>query len=72
MPEATIAAHRETVDNLLGLVKGRIYYNINNWYRGLQLLPSFRQNKEDMERMMGLSEPVDFVEDQSKSFAQKS
>ena len=72
LPEATIAAHRETVDNLLGLVKGRIYYNINNWYRGLQLLPSFRQNKADMERMMGLSEPVDFVEDQSKSLAQKA
>ena len=72
LPEATIVSHRETVDNLLGLVKGRIYYNINNWYRGLQLLPSFRQNKADMERMMGLSEPVDFVEDQSKSLAQKA
>ena len=72
LPEATIAAHHETVNNLLGRVKGRIYYNINHWYRGLLLLPSFRQNKADMERMMGLSEPVDFVENQSKSLAQKA
>lgn len=56
---------------LLGLVKGRIYYNINNWYRGLQLLPSFKQNKSDMERMMGLTDPVDFIEDHEKSFWQK-
>ncbi len=69
--QQTIEAHQNLVENLLGLVKGRIYYNINNWYRGLQLLPSFRQNKEDMERMMGLLEPVDFIEDQQKSLLQK-
>jgi pyruvate,water dikinase len=51
--------HRE----LLGLINGRVYYNINNWYRGLLFLPSFGRNKADMEKMMGLTEPVDFVED---------
>ena len=66
-----IKKHDYVVSNLLGLVKGRIYYNINNWYRGLQLLPSFKQNKADMEMMMGLQEPVDFVEDVEKPFAQK-
>ncbi|MBF0117792.1 MAG: phosphoenolpyruvate synthase [Desulfobacterales bacterium] len=48
--------------NLLGLIKGRVYYNINNWYRALLALPSFKTNKEDMERMMGLQDPVDFIE----------
>lgn len=72
LPSSTINAQQDMVNNLLGLVRGRIYYNINNWYRGLQLLPSFRQNKEDMERMMGLEEPVDFVADQRKSFLQKA
>jgi pyruvate,water dikinase len=71
LPEKTIQAHEPVVTNLLGLVKGRIYYNINNWYRGLQLLPSFRQNKEDMERMMGVEEPVDFVTDRSKNLVEK-
>ncbi len=47
--------------NLLGLIQGRVYYNINNWYQGLSAFPSFGSNKEDMERMMGLQDPVDFV-----------
>ncbi|UOG74862.1 PEP-utilizing enzyme [Hymenobacter tibetensis] len=71
LPPARIATHEPVVTQLLGLVKGRIYYNINNWYRGLQLLPSFRQNKADMERMMGLEEPVDFVTNQEKTVAAK-
>ena len=71
LPAATIRAQEGVVTALLGLVKGRIYYHINNWYRGLQLLPSFRQNKADMERMMGLEEPVDFVEDRQKTALQK-
>ena len=67
LPARKIAEQQPVVQHLLGLVKGRIYYNINNWYRGLQLLPSFRQNKEDMERMMGLQESVAFIEDRKKS-----
>ncbi|QNK62732.1 hypothetical protein H7F33_19700 [Pedobacter sp. PAMC26386] len=71
IPAQTIEIYRPVLNNLLGLVKGRIYYNINNWYRGLQLLPSFRQNKEDMERMMGLEEPVDFITDTEKTLGAK-
>ena len=66
-----IASHREVLGHLLGLVGGRVYYNINNWYRGLLILPGFGKNKQDMERMMGLDSPVDFVEDQRLTFWQK-
>ena len=45
--------------NLLGLVRGRIFYNINRWYEGLTLLPLWSQ-QEDMEKMMGQN-PVDFA-----------
>ncbi|MGE0435322.1 MAG: PEP/pyruvate-binding domain-containing protein, partial [Planctomycetota bacterium] len=62
--EPTIAAHAGMLRNMLGLHAGRVYYNINTWYRALLLLPSFGRNKADMEAMMGLDEPVDFVEDQ--------
>lgn len=71
LPANQIAALQPVVNNLLGLLEGRIYYNINNWYKGLQLLPSFRQNKADMERMMGVLEPVDFIEDRQRNFLQK-
>ena len=71
LPKATIQANEEVVTQLLGLVKGRIYYNINRWYQGLQLLPAFKQNKADMERMMGLEDPVDFVQSREKTILQK-
>jgi phosphohistidine swiveling domain-containing protein len=71
LPAATVAAHESVITNLLALRQGRIYYNLNNWYRGLQLLPNFSQRKADMERMMGVLEPVDFVRDQHKTLPQK-
>lgn len=69
--ERQVEAHRDMLDNMLGLVHGRIYYNINNWYRGLLLLPSFRTNKSDLERMMGLTDPVDLVQDREFTLAEK-
>lgn len=71
LPESTIREHDEMLRNMLALVKGRVYYNIHSWYRGLLLLPSFGQNKADMERMMGLQEPVDFVQDEVLTASQK-
>ncbi|MGE0172376.1 MAG: phosphoenolpyruvate synthase [Oligoflexales bacterium] len=71
VPSRTLEEYQPVFSNLLGLIKGRIYYNINNWYKGLLLLPSFGTNKQDMERMMGLEDPVDFVHDQKLSTVQK-
>ena len=69
--ESVVQAHQGMLENMLGLIHGRVYYNINNWYRGLLFLPSFKQNKSDMERMMGLTDPVDLVEDQALTTKQK-
>lgn len=71
LPEAVIDAQRPLLQNLLGLLSGRVYYNINNWYRMLLHLPAFRRNKQDMEKMMGLDSPVDFISDESTSLGQR-
>ena len=71
IPRAVRDAHRPMLENMLGLIRGRVFYNINNWYAGLKLLPSFGRNKEDMEKMMGLEDPVDIVEDEVLSFGEK-
>ena len=71
IPQEEIEAATPWLKNLLGIIRGRIYYNINNWYKGLTVLPSFGQNKEDMEEMMGLKDPVDFVEDVNLTFWEK-
>jgi rifampicin phosphotransferase len=58
-----VAHHERRHGMMLALIRGRVFYNINNWYAGLLLLPSFGRNKQDMEKMMGLDRPVDFVTD---------
>ncbi len=55
---AAIREHRATFDNLLGRIDGRVYYNLINWYRLIALLPGFSMNREHMETMMGVSEPL--------------
>ncbi|MEC7985327.1 MAG: PEP/pyruvate-binding domain-containing protein, partial [Myxococcota bacterium] len=71
IPQETIDESHRWLKNLLGIIRGRIYYNINNWYRGLSYFPSFGKNKADMEEMMGLKDPVDFIEDQQLDLVQK-
>ena len=71
VPREEIESFRPYLKNLLGLIRGRVYYNINNWYRGLLAFPSFGTNKSDMEKMMGLEDPVDFVEDTVLSMGEK-
>ena len=58
VPEPVIAEHDETFHNMLGLVRGRLYYNLLNWYRMLALLPGFQINRRFMEQMMGVKEPL--------------
>ncbi len=60
--DATVCANEKVLRNMVGLVSGRVYYNINNWYRVLRLAPFFDRNKDDVERMIGVENPVDFIE----------
>jgi pyruvate,water dikinase len=57
VPVATIERERATFEELLGLLQGRVYYNVNNWYRVLSLLPGFGLAAGFLEAMMGASPP---------------
>jgi phosphohistidine swiveling domain-containing protein len=48
--------NRDLFPRMLGLVEGRIYYNLISWYRLLALLPGFAVNRGFMEQMMGVKE----------------
>ncbi len=57
----SVPAHRISGEdlvfrNLLGLIRGRVYYNLPNWYRLLALLPGYAVNRTFMEQMMGVKE----------------
>ena len=56
VPRHLIRSHELAYRNLLGLVRGRIYYNLINWYRLVILLPGAGSNKEFMETMMGVKQ----------------
>ncbi|MCX6046823.1 MAG: phosphoenolpyruvate synthase, partial [Chloroflexi bacterium] len=58
VPKRTIAANRQIFTCMIGLVRGRIYYNLLNWYRVLAMLPGFKTNRQFMEQMMGVKEPL--------------
>ena len=56
VPKATIQQHDQTFKHMLGLLRGRVYYNLLNWYRVLAMLPGFKLNRQFMEQMMGVKE----------------
>ena len=58
----SIDIHKEIFANTLGLVRGRVYYNLLNWYKMLAMLPGYSINAENMERMMGVKERFDLDE----------
>ncbi len=42
--------------NMLGLINGRVYYNLLSWYQALAQLPGYSINAPFMEKMMGVKE----------------
>lgn len=58
VPRSVIQANQPVFANMIGLIRGRIYYNLLNWYRVLALLPGFKANRRFMEQMMGVKEAL--------------
>ncbi len=58
VPNRTVEDHRPLFAQMLGLVEGRVYYNLLSWYRMLALLPGFTVNRGFMEQMMGVKEAL--------------
>lgn len=60
IPDDVIRLNEQTFKNLLGLVRGRVFYNLGNWYQMTSLLPGFNFNKGFQDQMMGVKEKTDF------------
>jgi phosphohistidine swiveling domain-containing protein len=58
VPEERIERAEDVFPQMLGLIRGRTYYNLASWYRVLALLPGFQLNRSFMEQMMGVKEPL--------------
>ncbi len=58
VPKWKIEANDSVFPKMLGLIRGRTYYNLVSWYRVLALLPGFSSNRKFMEQMMGVKKPL--------------
>jgi len=55
-----IKKHLHIFENMLGLLEGRVYYNLLNWYQMLSLLPGFDRHKVSWDQMIGISKEIKF------------
>ena len=53
-----IELNSQMFKNLLGLIDGRVYYNLYGWYGILTMFPGLGKNKKFMEQMMGVKESL--------------
>lgn len=58
-----IELNKTALNNMLGYIKGHIFYNIDNWYSFLKFLPGYRFNKRFFEAML---DPVAKKSDEEK------
>ena len=52
VPYTKLEKYSNIFDNLLGCFYGRMYYNMNNWYRMAEFVPGYRRNKKNFESMI--------------------
>ncbi len=58
IPAHVIEEREPMFRNMLGLIQGRIYYNLINWYRLIRMLPVGGTSDTFMETMMGLQQSL--------------
>lgn len=64
----SLRENEATFANMLGLIQGRVYYNLLSWYKVLALFPGYRLNARFMENMMGVKERFDLPQQKQSSW----
>ncbi|MFL5754491.1 MAG: PEP/pyruvate-binding domain-containing protein [Bacteroidia bacterium] len=62
-----VEENKEVFANMLGLINGRVYYNLLSWYKALALLPGYSINAGFMEKMMGVKERFELKKAKARS-----
>lgn len=61
IPQRVIDYYNDIYPQMLGYFKGRIFYNLINWYLIVAELPGFKKNKGYMELMMGVGKTLHHI-----------
>ncbi|KAG0266047.1 hypothetical protein BG011_003485 [Mortierella polycephala] len=68
-PAKLVQANEDALVNLLGYIRGNVYYNLMNWYRLLLLAPLGKfSDPKHMETMMGVKQGQEGNADMEKEF----
>jgi pyruvate,water dikinase len=51
---ATIRSHDDVFGRMIGLIAGRVHYNLLGWYRLLALSPGYERNRRFLDEMLGI------------------
>ncbi len=72
VPKKMIESNELMYRNMLGLLRGRIYYNLKNWYQLVLMLPGASNNQSFMNTMMGVRTDIapQFAEKVHEAFAE--
>ncbi len=69
VPDSIILEQDRRLKNMLGFIRGRIYYNLINWYQLLMIMPGSGNNPEFMETMMGVKKSLSLEHQKIFDFA---
>lgn len=58
IPDNVIESIGDDLDHMLAFYENKVYYRLNSWYKMTSLYPRYEQNKQYMERMMGVKTPL--------------
>ena len=61
----------EIFDHMLGFFYGRMYYNMNSWYRMAAFIPGYKRNKKNLELMITSNIKEDIKQDISPTLGLK-
>ncbi|KAF9934599.1 hypothetical protein FBU30_001363 [Linnemannia zychae] len=68
-PAKLVQANEDALINMLGYIRGNVYYNLMNWYRLLLLAPLGKfSDPKHMETMMGVKQGQEGNADMEKEF----
>ncbi|MBM3273841.1 MAG: hypothetical protein FJZ00_01715, partial [Candidatus Sericytochromatia bacterium] len=60
IPQKVLRDHQDVFANLLGLLNGRIFYNLGNYYKIITFLPAYEYMKDFFDVMIGVQEKKDY------------
>ena len=63
-----LSKRQDIFRGMIGLLRGRVYYNLLNWYEMLSYLPGFKKRKESWDQMIGIARKIGFPQKKGSTF----